>query len=115
MTTSQDLLKWFIVSTLICITIWGNWYYSELSLFYRVVAVVVFAAIALAVALQTEKGIAFSELLREARIEMLKVVWPTKEETTQTTLVVLGVVFVISIILWGVDSLLGWFVGSLIG
>ncbi|MEC8716811.1 MAG: preprotein translocase subunit SecE, partial [Pseudomonadota bacterium] len=54
-------------------------------------------------------------LVNEARVEIRKVVWPTREETTQTTLVVLALVFVMSLILWGLDSLLGLVVSSVIG
>ena len=54
-------------------------------------------------------------LIKEARSEIRRVVWPTNNETTQTTLVVLVMVFIFSLILWGLDSLLSWLVSSLIG
>ncbi|MGB0268066.1 MAG: preprotein translocase subunit SecE, partial [Pseudomonadales bacterium] len=67
------------------------------------------------IALQTHQGRALWTLVNEARVEIRKVVWPTREETTQTTLVVLALVFVMSLILWGLDSLLGLVVSSVIG
>jgi preprotein translocase subunit SecE len=45
--------------------------------------------------------------LKEARTEIRKVVWPTRQETTQTTLIVVAVVLVMALVLWGLDSLLG--------
>ena len=57
----------------------------------------------------------FWNLAKAARVEIRKVVWPTRQETTQTTLIVLGVVLLMALILWGLDSLLGWIVSSVIG
>jgi preprotein translocase subunit SecE len=53
--------------------------------------------------------------MREARSEIRRVVWPSNQETTQTTLVVLVLVLIFALILWGLDSLLSWFVSSVIG
>ena len=46
---------------------------------------------------------------------MRKVVWPTRHETFQTTLIVIGIVIVFAIIMWGVDVFLIWAVGLLTG
>ena len=53
--------------------------------------------------------------MKEARIEIRKVVWPTRQETTQTTLIVVAVVLVMALLLWGLDSLLGWLVSLIVG
>ena len=66
-------------------------------------------------ALQTSKGRSFFVLLKEARVEIRKVVWPTRQETTQTTLIVVAVVLVMALLLWGLDSLLGWLVSMVVG
>ncbi|TIR54961.1 MAG: preprotein translocase subunit SecE, partial [Mesorhizobium sp.] len=47
--------------------------------------------------------------------EIRKVVWPTRQETTQTTLIVVAVVLVMALLLWGLDSLLGWLVSLIVG
>jgi len=44
----------------------------------------------------------------DTQIEVRKVVWPTRQETLQTTLVVIVMVIVVAIMLWAYDSLLGW-------
>ena len=41
-----------------------------------------------------------------ARIEMRKVVWPSRQESVQVTLFVAGLVLIMALFLWGVDSLL---------
>jgi preprotein translocase subunit SecE len=110
-----DGFKWLAVTLVVAAGVVGNWYFSELPLLYRVVALLALAAMAGFVALQTAKGKSFSRLLKDVRIEIRKVVWPTRQETTQTTLQVVVVVLLMGLILWLLDYLLGWLVKSLIG
>ncbi|MCZ0866995.1 preprotein translocase subunit SecE [Dasania sp. GY-19] len=114
-TGGLDGLKWLLVLVLIVMAIGGNMYYAEYSLLYRVLGVVVLAVVAGSIAIQTTKGSAFWQLAKEARTEIRKVVWPTRQETTQTTLIVVAFVLLMSLILWGLDTLLGWLVSLVIG
>ena len=54
------------------------------------------------------------KFLREVQIETKKVVWPERKETVQATLMVFVMVIVISLFLYGVDSLLSWLVQKVI-
>ncbi len=54
------------------------------------------------------------KFVREVQIESKKVVWPERKETIQATLMVFVMVIVISIFLYGIDSLLGWLVQKVI-
>ncbi|MBL4795425.1 MAG: preprotein translocase subunit SecE [Pseudomonadales bacterium] len=110
-----DGLKWSIVFVLVAAAVVGNSHYGAEPLLYRVLAIITIMLLAAGVGSLTAKGKAFIELLKEARVETKKVVWPTKQETIQTTIVVVAVVLIASLILWGLDSLLGWIVSSLIG
>ncbi len=110
-----DALKWLVVILLVAAAVVGNSYYSDQSLLYRVLGIVALALVAAFVAVQTVKGAAFWKLAKEARTEIRKVVWPTRQESTQTTLIVVGFVLLMSLILWGLDSLLGWLVSLVIG
>ena len=112
---AADSLKWAVVAALVLAGVVGNAYYSDQSLLYRVLALIVLGAAAAGMALQTMKGAAALGFLRDARAEVRKVVWPTHQETTQTTLVVVAVVFVMALILWALDALLGWLASLLIG
>jgi preprotein translocase subunit SecE len=113
--SSLDGLKWLVVLLLIAGAVAGNIYYAEQSLLYRVLALVAMALVAAFVAVQTEQGAAFWKLTKEARTEIRKVVWPTRQESTQTTLIVVGFVVLMSLLLWGLDTLLGWLVSLVIG
>ena len=78
-------------------------------------ALVFLAAVAAGIALTTQKGAAFREMLKEARVELRKVIWPTRVETGQTTAIVVVVVLIVALILWALDSLFAWIIASLIG
>ncbi len=64
----------------------------------------------------TSKGKSFIQFVREGYIELQKVVWPTKDQTFKTTLLVLVVVIVIGLFLafvdWIFSGLVGYFFGS---
>ena len=92
----------------------GNLYYNEYSPLYRALAVLVMAAVAGFVALKTEKGRRFADMAAESRAEIRKVVWPSRQETTQTTLIVLAAVLFMGLVLWGVDTLLGWLISLIV-
>lgn len=102
----MNSLKWAIVILLVALGIFGNYHFSEQSLLVRVVSLLVLAALAAVLALQTENGKRFWSFALEARAELRKVVWPTRQETIQTTALVLGVVAIVGLILWGVDIIL---------
>lgn len=110
-----DLVKWLVVAALVVVAVVGNQYYSAEPILYRVLAVLAIGVVAAFVALQTSNGRSFAVLLKEARGEIRKVVWPTRQETTQTTLIVVVVVLVMALLLWGLDSLLGWLVSMVVG
>ena len=110
-----DLLKWLVVAALVIVGVVGNQYFSAEPILYRVLALLAIAIVAGFVALQTTKGQSFFVLAKEARVEIRKVVWPTRQETTQTTMIVVAVVLVMALLLWGLDSLLGWLVSLIVG
>ena len=64
--------------------------------------------VATGVAWFTGPGRGVRGYLRETQFEMRKVVWPTREETIRTTLVVILVVVLLSIVLGLIDIILKW-------
>ncbi|HMB59932.1 MAG TPA: preprotein translocase subunit SecE [Xanthomonadales bacterium] len=81
----------------------------------RVVSLIAVAVIASFVAAQSDNGAAFFRFLKESDIERRKVVWPTHQETLQTALMVIVVTILISLLLAGIDWVLGASVRALIG
>ena len=105
-----DTVKWLIVFALVAVAVVGNSYYADESLLYRVLGIVALAVVAGLVALQTAKGAAFWALVKGSRNEIRKVVWPTRQETVQTTMIVVVFVILVALMLWGLDAFLGWLV-----
>jgi len=111
-----DGLKWLIVVALVLGGAFANAYYSaEFQVLYRVLALVALGAFACVVAVNTAKGHSFWELLKASQVEIRKVVWPTRQETIQTTMIVVAVVIVAAIFLWGVDAVFGFLASKIIG
>ena len=110
-----DWLKWLVTAALLGLGVYGNWYYQDESLLMRVLGLIGIAVVAIGIALQTARGAAIWTLLKESRAEIRRVVWPTRDETLQTTVIVLVLVLVFAFILWLLDSALSWFVSAVIG
>jgi preprotein translocase subunit SecE len=113
--SAAEIFKWILVALLVTAAVVGNYYFGDQPLLYRVVGVLVVGLLAVGVFVQTSQGQAFTGLLRESRIEVKKVVWPTRQETLQTTAFVVVIVLIMSAALWGFDTLLGFLVSGLLG
>jgi len=112
---SLNGLKWILVIVLIVAGVWANYYYSQIDWPIRLAGWIVLACITLGISSQTVAGHKAWEFSKGARGELRKVVWPTRQETVQTTMVVVGMVVLMALILWGIDSILLWLVGWLTG
>jgi preprotein translocase subunit SecE len=66
-------------------------------------------------ALQSSQGRAFWQFVQGSRVELRKVVWPTRQETLQTTLVVMVAIVVMGIFFWALDAALGAIMRALTG
>jgi preprotein translocase subunit SecE len=81
----------------------------------RWLAVLVGLGIGAAIALQSHYGREFRQFVQTARVELRKVVWPNRQETVQTTIVVFVFVIVSGVFFWLLDILLGWLTKQLTG
>ena len=112
---SMDMVKWLVAISLLTGAVVGNYLYADMSVLVRAVGVVVAVAAALGIAATTGKGNTFIAFAKEARIEVRKVVWPTRQETTHTTFIVMIATVIMALILWGLDGILFRVVGFLTG
>ncbi len=111
-----DILKWIVGIAVVVAGVGAfYWFEQQWPTYSRILAVVGGLGVGAAVLLSTAMGKRFLNFAREAQFEMRKVVWPTRQETVQTTLVIMVVVVIVGIILWVIDYLLAWAVRLLIG
>jgi preprotein translocase subunit SecE len=101
-----DTFKLLLAIAILIAGIVGFYYYEAESQLYRVLGVVFAAGVAIAISSTTNLGQNLIGFGREARMEVRKVVWPTRQETVQTTFMVIVAVIVIGIFLWLIDMLL---------
>lgn len=110
-----NYFRWFVGLLIIAASIVGNSYYISEPLLYRVLGVVFLVSISLLVLITTNEGKAALKIILDSRTEIRRVVWPTRIETTQTTLIVVVAVTIAGLMLWGLDSLFGWATASILG
>ncbi len=92
----------------------GFYYFEDESQLLRVIGMLAVVAVAFLIVTTTNIGRRSLGFVRDARVEVRKVVWPTRQETTQTTIAVLIMVVLVAIMLWLFDMVLGWGVRSLL-
>jgi preprotein translocase subunit SecE len=67
-------------------------------------------AIAVGLVAVTPSGKRFLAYARDSVTEVKKVVWPSRKESTQMTLIVFAFVVVMAIFLWSVDKIIEWLI-----
>jgi len=76
----------------------------NLSSLYQALSLVLLITIFVTAFIKTLTGMVFLEFTRQTRIELIKVVWPTRPDIRQTTIIIFIAVVITSIFLWIVDS-----------
>ena len=104
---SKDRIAWGAAIVIAAFGIFGCYYFSSFPFIYRVLGLVLVFIFDVIILFNTEKGRTLRSFMGDARQELRKVVWATKMETVQTTIIVFVVVIIISIFLWLLDKLLG--------
>ncbi|WP_420467146.1 preprotein translocase subunit SecE [Panacagrimonas sp.] len=95
----------------------GAFYYfaNDINALVRTLLLIAAIGVSLALAYQTQFGRTIWSYISGARTELRKVVWPSKQESVQATLMIAVVVLITALLLWGLDSLLLWGVKLLTG
>jgi len=101
-----DTFKMIAAVAILVFSIFSFYYFSDLSVLIRVLAIIFSVVISLLIFFKTQRGLIFWDFLQGSRVEMRKVVWPTKQETIQTTLTVFIFVLILGIFFWLLDFVL---------
>ncbi len=113
-----DVIKHVFAVLIVISGISGFYYLADhpgMALLYRVLILVFLLMVAVGVVYTTEVGKKVWSFFIESRQEVRRVVWPSRDETLRTTLLVFGMVFIVGMILWLLDMFLFWGVRHLTG
>jgi len=110
-----DIIKLLIAAGLLLGGLYSYYYFLEVSLPLRVLMVLGGLAAGVTVAMTSTQGQRLWAFIQGARIEIRKVVWPTKQETTQTAIAVFVFTLIMALFFWGLDSFLLWLTRTLVG
>lgn len=110
-----DILKLLIAAGVLTGGLFGYYWYLEWSQPLRVLLVLGGTIAGVAIAMTSTQGRRLWAFIQGSRIEIRKVVWPTKQETTQTAIAVFIFTLILALFFWGLDSFLLWLTRTLVG
>jgi preprotein translocase subunit SecE len=114
--SAADILKYALALLLVAAGVFAfYWFNGQWPTVARVMSVVGGLIAGAALFMTTVKGAQTRDFLGESRFELRKVVWPTRQEATRTTWVVMVVVILMSLLLAGFDVVIQWGVKALLG
>jgi preprotein translocase subunit SecE len=113
--TIVDTAKLVLAVVVVLAGLVGYYYFANASTLLRALGVMLALAVAAVVALTSLQGRQLWKFVQGARVELGKVVWPTREETRNTTLVVLVVALIGGVFFWLLDLFLLWLTTRITG
>jgi len=111
-----DIIKLVISAAALVGGLYAYYYYEpEIAQALRVLMVLAGTAAGIGIAMTSTQGQRLWHFIQGSRVEIRKVVWPTKQETTQTAIAVFVFTLVLSLFFWALDSGLLWLTRTLVG
>ena len=110
-----DIIKLLAAAFALVGGLYGYYYLIEWSLPLRVLLVLAGLIAGVGIAMTSTQGLRLWAFVQGARVEIRKVVWPTKQETTQTAIAVFVFTLIMALFFWGLDSFLLWLTRTLVG
>ena len=114
-TSALDKVKIFLAIAIVIGGIAGYYIYEDAPAVLRIASVIFSLAIAIGVFFTSGVGRELWRFIQGSRIELRKVVWPNRQETGQTTLVIIFFVIIMGIFFWLLDMFLAWAARMLTG
>ncbi len=110
-----DVVKQVFSVVFVIAGIAAFYHFSDVKLIYRVLGLLAVSGGVVAMLATTAWGHTITAFVADSKIEVRKIVWPTRDETTRTTLLVFAMVSIVSLVLWLLDTFLFWGVRLLTG
>ena len=111
-----DIIKLLLSAAALVGGLYAYYYYeTEIAQAIRVLMVLGGTAAGIGIAMTSTQGNRLWYFIQGSRVEIRKVVWPTKQETTQTAIAVFVFTLVMMLFFWILDSGLLWLTRTLVG
>ncbi len=111
-----DTIKLLISAAVLVGGLYGYYYYeNDMKLPLRVLMVLGGTGVGIAIAMTSTQGQRLWHFIQGSRVEIRKVIWPTRQETTQTAIAVFVFTLVLALFFWALDSGLLWVTRQLVG
>ncbi len=113
--SALDTVKLALTALILLGGLFAYYWFADLALWQRVLMVLGSIGVALGVGATSTQGQQLVKFVQGSRIELRKVIWPTKQETTQTTIAVFIFTLIMGLFFWALDSLLLFLTRTLTG
>ena len=113
--TFFDTVKLFLAVLILVAGLVAYYYFADAPVLMRALGLVAALAVAGFVALQSAQGQSIWKFIQASRVELRKIIWPTREETIQTTIAVLVFALIMGVFFWLLDLLLLFLTSKLTG
>jgi preprotein translocase subunit SecE len=113
--TLVDTAKLILAIGIVVAGLFAYYYFGDSPTLLRALAVIVALGLAAVVALQSMQGRDLWKFIQAARVELRKVVWPTREETVQTTIAVMVFALIMGVFFWLLDLFLLYVTSKITG
>ena len=114
--SALDIVKLLIAAGVIVGGLYSYYYFEfELALYLRVLMVLGGTGIGIAIGMTSTQGQRLWHFIQRSRVEIRKVIWPTRTETTQTAIAVFIFTLIMALFFWALDSGLLWLTRKLVG
>ncbi|MDH3418181.1 MAG: preprotein translocase subunit SecE [Gammaproteobacteria bacterium] len=113
--TSLDTLKLAVAAAVLLGGLVAYYYYVDVATVIRALGVLVAFGLSVVILLQSTQGKALWRFINASRVELRKVVWPTRDEAIQTTIAVFVFTLIMGVFFWLLDMFLLWLTRLLTG
>jgi preprotein translocase subunit SecE len=111
----MDIVLLALASLVVVASLVAYYYFGEAPVILRALGIIVALGVGAALIYRTTIGQFLWQFMLGSRVEMRKVIWPTRQEATQTTLAVFFFLLVMSVFFWGLDFLLLFITRGIMG
>jgi len=108
----SNKVLWLLIITIALLIIFSSMYFPIFIESSSLMAIFIISGVVVLLILgkQTNQGIKCWDFLLESKLEIRKIVWPSKQETINSTLIVIAIVFVVSMIIYFIGMLFMYFI-----